>query len=443
DDSTDQLISMYDRQRDDVVAAEELREFLSRGLSRRPNLQMADDGYEDGALERSPWGPLDTNDDYVLQPGESSELVDRLAALDVDEDGFVNLAEATPPAAETMMSSGSMGLSPKTMLLVPTDDADPLQLRRDHSRLAARVIEHYTFLGQITAEQWPQMSDSEFGELDADSNQELDKSELRKLFEQPAHADIYVRFDAGDATQVHAVINRDGRVNQQQPGSQAGWVAAHEGGKLSLPGLALQIVIQDSFAANNKAMVLQTVGNALADDNLRESVTNQYQLGAEAFDVVDADSDGQLDANEQQRLWQWLRARQSSRMVGRWKLAAMPWFQLIDQNADRRLGMEEIREFSANFQTLFPGDEAVLGNSGPLLVSLEIQRRDPRLETIPQPTAMTDAPPELVAADWFEAMDSNADEAIELDEFIGDAADFAELDRDEDGFIRRNEVYTP
>ncbi|GAB5405083.1 MAG: hypothetical protein Aurels2KO_33140 [Aureliella sp.] len=464
DDQRDQLISMYDRQRDDVVSRDELRDFLSRGLSRRSSVQLADIGNSPDARDASPWGPFDLNEDYVLDKDEASKLLQRFEELDADDDDAITLAESRPASMQSMaMADSTMVLSAKTLYITDPSDSDATELEqlRKFGNLAARVIEHYTFLAELPAEKWPGYPASRWSEMDKDESGGIDRYEMRRLFQLPADINIFLRFDSNREAGfvVHAEMNPSEESETQLAGdapresdptaAESGdrgfaWTETPSGGRLTIQGLSLQINIEDLFSPTIRSTVDQQIQSAIEDEQLAENLRTRFQLGEEALELVDSNADGELDSAESDRLWQWLTARQSTRVAGRWMLAPEPWFQLLDRNADARISQQEVSGFVEQFDSMFEGDEASLGGGDPLLAQFTVRRADPRLENAPSMSPQDPANDQpTVPQDWFAAMDLNDDGSIDDSEFLGDLDDFLDLDVNKDGYLRRSELYVP
>lgn len=462
DERRDQLISMYDSQRDDIVSRDELREFLSRGLSRSSPVQVADVGNSLDSRDASPWGPLDTNEDYVLDATENEQIMQRFMTLDRDGDGTLTLAEARPAmTAQTAMMQTTSVLSAKTLYALESapDSAEIQNRSRQLSNLAGRLIEHYTFLSELSAEQWPSYPDHRWKELDKDGSGGIDRYELRRLFDLPADLSVYLRFDQefeggyvvyAESTDSQPTaspnLEQNDRGVEDEPNAVANvltWTETDRGGRLDAAGLCVQIQVEDLFTSASREMVLSQVGMALKNPQLATQLQTRFELGDEAIEFADRDGDSELSSSEAATLWQWLTARQGTRLAARWMLAPEPWFQLLDKDGNDRITREESAQFVASYQSLYGQGEAVLGAGDPLLVQFVVRRSDPRFEGAADAPQNANQEPDIGLVDWFDAMDLNGDEAIDEEEFLGDLQDFTSLDTNNDGFLRRAELYVP
>ncbi|RMF40802.1 MAG: hypothetical protein D6753_10870, partial [Planctomycetota bacterium] len=108
---------------------------------------------------------------------------------------------------------------------------------------------------------------------------------------------------------------------------------------------------------------------------------------------------------------------------------------------DRRLTRMELESLPERYAAFDQdGDGGLTPSELPLVVELNLQRNEPGLALLrnaPMGPMATGQDP----ADWFSAMDVNADGVVDLDEFLGETTDFQQLDADSDGFISRREVY--
>lgn len=464
DERSDQLISMYDSQRDDIVSRDELREFLSRGLSRRSALQVADIGNSPDSRDASPWGPLDTNEDYVLDAEENEQIMEKFMSLDRDGDGTLTLAEARPAMmAQAAMMRNTSVLSAKTLYTLesPSDSAAAKNRSRQLSNLAGSLIEHYTFLSELSAEQWPGYPEHRWKELDKDESGGVDRYEMRGLFDLPADLTLYLRFDPefdggyvvyaepatspsmGSYIEFTDEASDDNSVEPSAIASQIAWTETDRGGRLDAPGLCLQIEVEDLFTSTSRELVLSQVQMALKNPQLATALQTQFELSDEAIEFADQDGNSELSETEADALWQWLTARQGTRLAARWMQAPEPWFQLLDTNANNSIARDESEQFVASFQSTYGQGEAVLGAGDPLLVQFVVRRSDPRFEGVSNSQQNNSPEPDMALVDWFDAMDLDRDGAIDEDEFLGDLQDFTGLDANNDGFLRRAELYVP
>ena len=439
DDQTNQLITMYDEERDDIVTLEELGPFLSRGLARSQPLQTSDIGNAPNAdPTTSPFGDMDQNGDYSLDAEEIAGIEQVVARYDYNGDAIISaqeIARDDTPSTDNNRMSMTM-LETNTMLVfAPGDDAKEIEMNL--RQYANRIHEHYTFLSGIPRSEWFNWKDERWKALDENGDELLDRNEVQKIFSIPPDVRIRVRFPELNETEKQAqcwVLSADDKLHDT-------WIASKQGAGIQLQGLNVKLDLDDAFSGGGPKQLRAQLENALREPQLKAFFTQQLQLQEDAFELIDQDEDEKLSDEEFSRVWKWLSARQGARLLNRWMTAQRPWFQLLDQDADNRLSAYEIQQAGATFQELdLDSDGIIAPNELPLVARFEVKRTDQRLENrfpIPQQNQNETEMPQ----DWFSAMDTNADGFISTEEFLGDSNDFSQLDADSDGFIGRSEVY--
>lgn len=461
-DQQPELISMYDANADGLVDAAELRAFLSRGLSRAAPLVVADGGAEAGAAAfASPWGIADLNNDNTLDATELVQLVDSLRRLDSNGDSTITLQEVIErqrAQAEGMMATDSRLPIESVVIVDPSqslgEEADAVRARR---RTVSTLLRHYTFLETIPRDQWPAWSETAWAKIDSNSDQSIDGREAQGLLTGQPQATLYVRLPA---LTLDAPVNASMSTGESSLGpsamrgskptarwliacavdDSASWKSHPAGGRLTAAGCSVRLQINDGFDRMAQIQLRRQLQQALTNEQFKMALTQQFQLGDMAFDLLDSDGDQQLSDAEFARLWRWFTARQGTRTVARWTVASHPWFQLGDTDGDGRLTELEVSRMQDVLQRLDrDGDGQLTPYEVPLLVTLELTRADPRLAIFQRSGEA--AVQENAAVDWFSAMDSNGDGVLSRHEFLGSKSDFEQLDVDKDGFVAPGEVY--
>ncbi len=442
EEQREQLISMYDTERDEVVGAEELGPFLSRGLARDAPLQISDIGSApDEDVNASPWGMADQDNDNSLSADEMSAFASVVGRLDYNGDAIVS-AQELEQAGSMSMQSNSMSrqsLLERSSLMVveevPEDDAK--EAARITRKLASALLRHYTFLESVPRAQWQNWSDDQWQRLDVNDDQVLSTTEMMGIVSMEPHARLLVRFPAlGDDESDVTVRSLAG---SQSPGSS--WNQSELGGQLMGNGYATLVRVTDSFSSLGRTQLRQRLNMALSDPQVKAFFTNQLQLQENAFDLLDVDGDETLSDEEFAKAWTWLSARQGTRLLARWMLAGKPWFQLADRDGDGRMTEIELQQLTKSLPGFDSSNDGQLTpNELPLVVRMELRRTDNRLDAGPL-GLLGAAPAETADEDWFGAMDTNQDGFISGAEFLGSDDDFAGIDTDKDGFVSRREVY--
>lgn len=504
DEQQEQILVMYDEGQDQQVTIEEFEKFLTRGLSRNEPLQISDIGNApnfDSSI--SPWGAIDSDQDYSVTEEERSVAGERIGRFDFNGDSIVT-AQEVGEAQSRQTPTNSMGY--QSMLDVSTlyvahnvDSADTEEKGNATKKLAKQILSRYTFLEGIERRQWSSWSDDAWKQLDSDTDGLLKRNELLAVASMPATVSVKVHFpdvmleasvtiqaklannasseadgmgtaDSSDDEKAELPPESNPSPSPESPGSNVQDVASEQtssmqlefrhaavsvnenpsfvyaaqkdGGRLEVGGLVVELRFEDAFSSTGRELLRNQLSAAVSNDQIQQVFQSQLQLQDGAFDLVDANGNETLDDEEFARLWRWLSARQSSRLMARWMVAENPWFQLLDRNGDRRVGPKELDEAPSVLAELDrDGDDLIAPGEMPLLVRLELERTDNRLES---GLFRQGGPPQDAAempSDWFSAMDFNQDGFVSHGEFLGESEDFSNLDRDSDGFISRKEVY--
>lgn len=442
EDQVEQLISMYDTERDDTVAFEELPSFFSRGLARNAPLRISDIGVQPGSTAgATPWGKSDQNQDHSLDQTEMEQLSDVLSRLDFNGDAIVSRQELTQSQSNAMqdnrMDQTSM-LDTNTLIFDDgLQDEDSTVVQRACKRLAKLTLEQYTFLDGVPRTQWQTWSDDRWSELDTNGDARLSRKELEALGQVAADVEFYLRFPPFTVREQQFQLWS--RIGKHQAVRQ--WHETDDGGRLQTGGCIVQVQVEDAFTGQGPELLRQRLAAALKEPQLQAFFTNQLGLQPDSFDLIDPDGDDELSDAEFDRAWNWLSSRQGARLLARWMTAADPWFQLFDSDGDDRLTEVELSRLPMELPRFDSNaDQSLTPNELPLLVRMELSRTDNRLNGGPLGNLGQDSE-DQVDADWFSAMDTNRDGFVSKSEFLGESDDFDPIDANKDGFLARSEVY--
>jgi Ca2+-binding EF-hand superfamily protein len=436
-----QLIGMYDKNKDAVVQASELTEFLTRGLSRAQPLRVADSGSETNSeSNRSPFGVLDSDGDNVLSAAELKGGAQELAKLDFNGDSNVSLSEIEPMSTAPAMASSQMGISMlRASSLVfhqPALNADEKSDRNQQQRKVIAVKEHYSFLNSIERQQWPGWSDSQWKLVDKDNDGQITESELAAIF----RIDPFVKI----AVDIASPYQEDGQTTWycDDVDPRSIWASEKNSGQLNSTLCNMLMNLEDAFVGKMKTVFRNRLNEALKNAQVKQFLIQQLQLKDNALDVVDADNDQSVSDSELENAWHWLVARQSARVQARWMLAGRPWFQLLDNDRNQSISEIELSRISDVLGKLDSNQDGVVAsNELPLVVRFTLARQDQRADMRGLLLAESSTSGGEADADWFSAMDTNRDGSIGKQEFLGTNSEFQGLDRDGDGFISQSEVY--
>lgn len=447
EDQVDQIIAMYDDVSDKEVSLAELKPFLSRGLSRGSPLQVSDIGTAPNAdISGSPWGKADLNGDYSLDREELKLLAKAMEQVDFNGDSVVtelelNQAREMRASGTTMNRMGSMLDTTSLLLPESQSDGDLMNFNQAASRFAVKLRDHYTIAVGVPREQWSGWSQDRWEALDANSDDSLERMELQEILKIEPDAQMVLNLagmqgkNESDSPQ-HRLVSRTASSNTTE------WSETRQGGRLAAAGMIASVRLIDSYTVDAKSLLRQRLQAALKQPQLQEVFASQLQLQEGAFELLDPDENEELDDEEFERAWTWLSSRQGSRIMVRWMLADRPWFVLIDQDGDQRITEYEVGLAEKSLMSLdVNDDEIITPNELPLLIRIELDRTDDRLQLnrIFGMTNEREADP--ADEDWFAAMDANKDSFLSAEEFFGDAFEFGDYDQDQDGFLSRRELY--
>lgn len=435
----DQLIAMYDKDKNGLVETLELTLYLTRGLSRTAPLSLSDIGNEPANNDtESPFGPMDVDKDNALSKDELQGAGGVLSKFDFNGDSIVSLTELSSTDEVQMVANRRMGRMLKSSSLIfeaPSSSIEDVAARKKGlQRKVVELMEFYSFLGEIERDQWPSMNDSQWANLDANGDKQLTRSELLAIFQCPPMVKIALRLPTPDEKSVKPTW-----FAESTDGSFA-WAASESTSEIGLGTCCVKFDFEESFTDFARTVLRTQLNEALNNAQLQQFLTQQLQLREGAYEVADANRDGKLDDDEFANVWKWLTARQSARLQSRWMVSARPWFQLLDRDLNQSIGEVEMSQLATQFaQFDADTDGEVAAGELPTVYRLRISRNEQRLN-LPIPNSPT-AQPAVQDSDWFSAMDTNRDGSIGRAEFLGASSDFRAADKNGDGFISKSEVY--
>ncbi len=436
--SVDQLVNLYDKNKDKQVQSDELNMFLTRGLARSATVLVSDAGTEPSDdPNNSPLGILDTDQDNVLSVDELDHGAEQLRKLDFNGDLMITLNELATNGRNSATMMGGRRSMLKTTSLIFEPPANPTENEssraKQRQRKSIELMEIYTFLGQIEPQQWPDWNKERWSTLDVNNDGSLGKSELSAIFDKPLALAVALRLPSlSDELEIPKWF--------AEVSDQWIWSSSSTGARVAGRSLCLQIEMEESFNKRTKSLLKSQLNLALNNPQLQQFLAQQLQLKENAMTLADANGDKQLQDDEFAMVWSWLSARQSARLQARWMLSARPWFQLLDTDGNQSLSEQELQQVKSTLLSYDADADGEIGSGElPMVVKLRISRTDNRLNL---PPGMQPAVENLAGEDdWFSAMDTNRDGSISRAEFLGSDNDFQDSDKDRDGFISKTEVY--
>lgn len=438
-----ELLAMYDKENVGTVDTSEFQAFVTRGLSRRDHIRLVQ-GRAEAPLMRSesPWGPLDQDEDGQLSQQELSGVRDALLHYDFDGDAIISdreLRSSNEAMADAMNRARSSGLLDLTSVLM----SDPKQ----PSALERAVLEHYTFADTIPRELFFGWKERRWKEFDPDGDQEIAQRDLAPLHDALADARVDIVLpDSLIATEEATEEGAEFSITSNSPHdqgdvTQALWTAGPRGGRLLLPGCVVLIQVRDDHNWQARRLTCQQFARALDEAQLATAVAGRFELKENAWDLL-----RELGADNATLAWQWLASSRHFHVSVSWTTVDTPWFELLDNNADRRLTAGELLEFSETAKRWDRNSDGKLQEEErPLVVSLTVAREDSRVANFAPGGTNTEKGGRTgdSAPSWFTGMDYNLDGELTHAEFLGEDSAFGALDADGDGIIDVREVYAP
>lgn len=425
------LIQLQDRNRNGNADFDEVVNVLFRNAGFDAPFRLRGTDYYRGRKGESKlFDAVDVDDDNVLSAEEIADATVSLFRLDRNTDQRIDLAEVTAPPA--------------------TDNNDPAWNQRRSNRHGSVATDLFGYVD------WSMMSYSlddqrkrrPFGllqnpvdRLDDDGNGSIDRQEVKALLQ--CDPDLIVT----------AMLSA-------KPGGQ-GTMAI----RWSRP--ELQSLVQIVRQRNQVALADESLGLCIS---LQDRRTGQNQIPPEAFAMLDANNDGELDEAEIPDQFEELYSLEdfdadengkltleeiNQGMLGkspiwsvqmRGRAAEFPdvLFAYLDADNDQSLSTREIASAPDRMSNLAKETDELTADEIPSMFLVQIVRGDPalrdRLFDIQSPENLTGLDTLTELPRWASRMDSNSDGEISRWEFLGSTEQFDKLDTTEDGFIDITEV---
>ncbi len=448
------VLSLYDKNRDEIAQPDELVLFLSRGFS-GIDLFVFRDALDDTPRNStgSYWGILDRNSDNLLDADEIASLPSLLGRIDFDGDSNLTLAEMDSSASQEMQiqptRADSMLLQESVVAqLVGGLTLDEGKSERQRRQKVSQILQHYNFDNWVDREQWSRWSDEDWSKVDRDGDGSLKLNEALALFSVEPHTKIALRLPDQNQTKGPTATHEGDAIPakwyfaSRLPEVENKWTLAGSVAHFNTHGFALRLSVDDVYSRIDRQMAKAQLDSALRNEQLRGLITQQLGLAVDAFELADQDGDQRLSDQEFDRVWSWLTGRQNARLLAQWTIEDRPWFNLLDQDLNRRLGEMEISQAPSELALLDQNGDARLSSEElPMVASLQLRQNDQPLANLAAGVNSTSVTGQS-GQDWFSAMDTNSDGAISRNEYLGSRQQFADHDLDRDGFVSRKEAFS-
>ena len=434
----EQLRGLYDKNDNGQVDESEFQAFLTRGLSRMSHLKLSSRASTAPQLpSNSVWGPIDQDENGELSAVELAQASKTMLRFDFDGDNTLTAGELRTASDSDMNMS-----SPARTSMLDLRPVHQWDSQKPDSMVRA-VFDHYSFGEALTSEMlsaWPALR---WKHLDANADSSIAPQELRKANDE----DLDGSFQISLPDYSH-IKSEKLKVNFQSidPSTQRGWIGHPTGGRLTLDGCIVTIVINDEQDDDVRQRLTSQFGRIEKDAQLQAMAMQVLELKPGAIELLTKSAqDQQVEAAE--LAWRWLvTARHRHLQIG-WSASESPWFELMDLNGDQKVALAELDQFASQaLKWDVDKDGAIQTEEMPISVLMEFKRGEVRgLRSRLGGVANEKRGANVGSAPtWFTGMDYNSDGEVNLTEFLGDQADFGQIRSGPKWYYRgKGGYYTP
>jgi hypothetical protein len=376
---------------------------------------------------------LDLDADGVLSDKEIAAVTERLKSRDADDNDLLYPQEISGNAVASgrvaaVSQRGRPGAQ-TSILLGPVATAD--------SVFAALSQQYKNDNGDIVPASFAAVPGL-FVELDQNEDGKLQQAEVLALNDVQPHIELAADIGAADAKGVTLKSVAEGLAKVSESADNA---------VLELPGTRLSL-----FASRAAPQTINYEQQASAYLSRFDADKNGYLEKSELPENVyqsivawDENEDGKIFAEEMTASLARQAAPLTSQVVANVASQGNSLFQTLDQTGDGRLSLREMRLASQQISALDKdGDKQISLDEIPntINVTFTLGNAGYRYQAIARPGATPAAQPAAARAgpEWFQRMDRNGDGDVTLKEFLGDEAEFKQLDTNADGFIEAKEA---
>jgi Ca2+-binding EF-hand superfamily protein len=441
-DQKTRLVEMYDTNRNSLVDRDELPRFLTRNVGgSRPFSLRSSNEYRGDNRTRSPTRLLlDVDHDGAITADEMQSAPSRLFERDADDDEILVLADFKDSVEQMQpqMSNQRRVNAPDTAILIGD--------RTRWGYVSYALQETYAYGERIGVDDIP-LTPELVELLDENNNTRIDKNEVQKLADVPAHLVLEVSFF--DATKPEQTATPGIRILSVCDSLSSALDAARQHPtrmSFDLPGANVEFFVNEDPALANTSQTVDAQFSMLDADNNSYLDTDEYSgqvLGFSIpFEALDADGDAMVQKQEVHTLLEQRQAVIRAQIRARAADQEDALFSALDINADGRLTAREIYGVPHHLKNLDRNqDGQVQSHEIPGTMAVGFIRgnaqQDTALFIMPSLSPPSDGK-DLPA--WFVGMDSNGDGDISPREFLGSSDKFRQLDADSDGFVSGDEA---
>lgn len=377
---------------------------------------------------------LDLDADGVLSDKEIAAATERLKSRDADDNDLLYPQEISGNVVaggrvSAVSQRGRPGAQ-TSILLGPVATAD--------SVFAALSQQYKSENGDIVPASFAAVPGL-FVELDQNEDGKLQQAEVLALNDVQPHIELAADIGSADAKGVTLKSVAEGLTKVSESADNA---------VLEFPGTRLSL-----FASRAAPQTINYEQQASAYLSRFDADKNGYleksELPENVFQQVaawDENEDGKIFAEEMTASLARQAAPLTSQVVANVASQGNSLFQKLDQTGDGRLSLREMRVASTHILALDKdGDKKLSLQEIPATISVSfgLGNAAASYRVVAAGRGPAPAPPAAPnngAPEWFTRMDRNGDGDVTLKEFLGDEAEFKQLDTNSDGFIEAKEA---
>jgi Ca2+-binding EF-hand superfamily protein len=383
---------------------------------------------------------LDADGSGFLERSEMTAAATKILERDQDQDECISFQEFLPEQQP----------DPNGPLVLPRAGSEPPPVRshgeilRDISEttLPGRLIKKYDKNrdNKLTAEELGWQSER-VKMLDTNSDGKLTQAELKGIARTPVDLELAVDLDGAAEGQSPLVV-------LATAGNRVDDARRPDILRFAFPKAALTFSfrkVDPVKAAIDNAMrtfnALDVDGNGYLDAK-ETAMLIRFQRGL--FDMLDADSDGKIFAEEMEKYVTVLGEPKATTARVNVYDTGRGFFEALDTNGDGRLSMREMKAATKSLQNMARRNADKLSPEDPIRnFHIEFVRGyfvlfGPTDQTVAQ-TPSFERPP-TAGPIWFQRMDRNNDGDLTWNEFLGPREVFHRIDKDGDGLIDPQEA---
>jgi Ca2+-binding EF-hand superfamily protein len=442
-------LDTLDRDSDRRVSYEEFADYYTPDVSQmtqtRPviaELRGADQ------LTTELFARLDTNQDGRLSEAELKAAEKILTPLDADEDETVSTTELLAGSSRTNL----LGVQIDGNTVMMAGRANPSNVPPDGLHAHLKELPNGLLLPLV---RWYDTDNDEalsakeigfpqvvFDRLDANKDGKLTAKELEAWRTGPP--DVTVTVTVGSKVTDCKAETTGEVVNVMVPKQTTPDRIVLQVGTQTIDVAAVPLAESARQFQNPYAYLFPPNKQFLEE---KELVGPQYQFLRVAFEPADFDGDGKLSRAEFDRYFELQMKTAHLGFTLSHAVRVPNLFQLLDGNADGKLGVKELRTAYARLIPLEPtGDGEVtrailqpsamarFGHTFSGASNVAVVQPNPNLFAARSGGPATDGPV------WFRKMDRNGDGDVSRTEFLGSKDDFDKLDANTDGLISLDEA---